>query len=143
MVEQRTSQGGVAIEDGLDDQAQGDDRDVADVADRAEQLHVAALHRAVKHTLQRLQIGDVDVVDIDAFLGQQGRQLTQRLVREPRSVLDLWHAWRWFGSVSTYVRHAPIFAAITRDPAQQVSPLSNASSHCAGVTQPRSCEDGR
>lgn len=43
MVEQRTSEGGVAIEDGLDDEAQGDDRDVAGLANGAEPFGIAGL----------------------------------------------------------------------------------------------------
>jgi hypothetical protein len=76
-----------------------------------EQLQVATFDRAVERVLQGVEVGDVDVVDVDAFFGQQWRQIAQHLVGEPRLELDLRHPWWWFRAAPTHVRHAPILAA--------------------------------
>jgi len=51
-------------------------------------LHVSAFDRAVHCRLQCFEVGDVDVIDVDAFLGQQRCQLAQHLVRQPGLVFD-------------------------------------------------------
>ena len=47
----------------------------AGLADRGEQGHVVPFDGAVQCLLQGAPVGRVDVVDVDAFLGQQRRQL--------------------------------------------------------------------
>ena len=42
----------------------------------------------VERLLQRVQVGHVDVIDVDAFLGEQRRQLVQQLVRHAGLELD-------------------------------------------------------
>ena len=59
------------------------------VADGGEPGHVVPLDGAVHRRLEGLQVGDIDVVDVDAFLGQQGRQLAQRFLGQAGLDLDL------------------------------------------------------
>jgi hypothetical protein len=66
------------------------------------------LDGAVHRRLQGVQVGHVDVVDVDAVLGQQRRQLAQHLLGHPRLVLDLRHARCWFRVAASHVRHRPI-----------------------------------
>jgi hypothetical protein len=61
---------GVAIGDG-DDQPQRGDRVLAGLADWGEASHVQSFDRAVHRGLERVDVGRVEVVDVNAFLGQQ------------------------------------------------------------------------
>ena len=67
--------------EGLDHQPQRGDGQVARVADGGEAGHVLPFDRALQRRLQGVQVGDVDVVDVDALFGEQRRELAQRLAR--------------------------------------------------------------
>ena len=51
------------------------------MADRGEPGHVMAFDGAVQRRLQGVDVAHVDVVDVDAFLGEQRRELAQRFLR--------------------------------------------------------------
>ena len=85
LFQDRRGQGGVAAGEGLDDQPQGGDGQVAGVADGGEAGHVVPFDGAVECRLQGVQVGHVDVVDVDAFLGQQRRELAQSLLAQARA----------------------------------------------------------
>jgi hypothetical protein len=76
------------------------------VPDGGEHGHVVPLDRAAERLLQRVQVGDVDVIDVDAFLGQQRRQLLQQLVRHAGLELDLRRSGGWLGGTAAHVWHA-------------------------------------
>ena len=54
--------------------------EVACVSDRGEHGHVVPVDGVAKCLLQRVQVGHVDVADVDAFLGQQRCELAQQLI---------------------------------------------------------------
>jgi hypothetical protein len=75
--------GGVGIGESLDGLPERADHGVPGRPDRGKASQVVPLDRPVQRRLQGGQVGDVDVVEVDAFLGQQRRQLVQRLVGQP------------------------------------------------------------
>ena len=124
------------------DQPQRGDGQVAGVADGGEAGHVAPLDGAVQRGLQGLQVGDVDVADVDAFLGQQRRQLAQRFLRQAGLDLDLRRARaaaRGCGGACRPCAHLPSAGRLAAAVATswQVPCASAVASRAAGVFQPR------
>ncbi len=68
---------GVACREGRDGLPERGDGQVPRVAHRGEPGHVAPLDRAVHRRPEGFHVGNVNVVDVDAFLGEQRRQLAQ------------------------------------------------------------------
>ena len=66
--------------------------DLSGRADRGEQFEVASFDSAVERRLQGVHVGDVVAGQVDAFFGQQRRQLAQHLVGYAGRVLDAWGA---------------------------------------------------
>jgi hypothetical protein len=64
---------------------------------------------AVQCRLQGVGIGHVDVASVDAFLGQQRRELAHGLLAEARRELNLRWSRRWFGGAAAHVGHEAIF----------------------------------
>ena len=94
---------GVAAGDGLDDQPQCGDGQVARVTHGGEAGHVVPLDSAVQHRLQGGQVGDVD-----AFPGQQRRELAHCFLRRPWRELDLRQSRRWFRAAAAHVGYEAI-----------------------------------
>jgi hypothetical protein len=81
------------------------DGQVAGVADGGEAGHVVPLDGAVERGLEGLQVGDVDVADVDAFFGQQRRQLAERFLGQAGLDLDLRRPGRRLGGAAAHVGH--------------------------------------
>ena len=69
VVEDHRRELGVDLGECLQHQPQCGRREFPSVADRGEQGHVAPLDRPVHGALQRLDVGNIDVFDIDTFFG--------------------------------------------------------------------------
>lgn len=81
----------------------GDDQ-VAGCSDRGEQVHALPLDRALDRRLQRLQVRHcLGVAQVNALLGQQRRELAQRLVGHPGPVFNSGRAGRRLWGRAVYV----------------------------------------
>lgn len=90
-------------------------------------------HRSIDRTSPGLAVRDTDgyglpvafdvqVVDVDAFLGEQRRELAQRFLRKPWLELDLRRTWWWFRAAPAHVGHAAILAALMTGLTQAPTP---------------------
>lgn len=81
------------------------------MTDRGEAGDVEPFDRPGQRRLHGIGVGQVDVVDVDAFLGEQGRELAHRVLGEPGLPGHLRVHREWVGAASRRVGHLRILAA--------------------------------
>ena len=89
-----------------------DDGDLASGTDGCEQRHVPALHRPVERALERVEVIDLEVADVDAILGEERRKLLHEVVGHARGELDLGRPRWWLRIAASQFGHGPSLAGV-------------------------------